>query len=116
QGDPHRLPTGSQQRAGQHHGVARVLAPGRLLPPPRVPLPRRGAILPIAEGVAGVLALAALLTGCLGFALASAERPSFLAPPTLHGDPSWVAGPLAGHWPALSHAVGSLRWGATVAL
>jgi alpha-1,6-mannosyltransferase len=70
----------------------------------------------IAEAVLGGLAVAGVVAGCVGFALAAAERPSFLSPPTIHGDPAWLAGPLAGHWPALTHAVGSLRWADSVAL
>jgi hypothetical protein len=77
----------------------------------------RGRIGSVAEAVAGTAALAAIMLGCTGFALAAAERPSFLAPPTLHGgDPSWLAGPLAGHWPALGRSIGTLQWGTTVAL
>jgi hypothetical protein len=49
-------------------------------------------------------------------ALAAAERPSFLSPPTLHGDEGWLGGPLAGRWPQLTHAVGSLRWDVTLIL
>ena len=65
----------------------------------------------------GTAVLAAIMLGCVGWALAAAERPSFLAPPTLHGgDPAWLAGPLAGHWSALSGAIGSLRWSATLTL
>ena len=70
----------------------------------------------VAEAALGVVAVAGVVVGCIGFALAGAERPSFLAPPTIHGDPAWLAGPLAGHWPALTHAVGSLRWADSVAL
>jgi hypothetical protein len=92
--------------------VARIDVLGRSALVVRAPRPSA-----IAEGVAGTFALAAVMLGCTGFALAAAERPSFLAPPTLHGgDPAWLAGPLAGHWPALSHAVGTLRWGASVSL
>jgi hypothetical protein len=49
-------------------------------------------------------------------ALAAAERPSFLSPPTLHGDEGWLGGPLAGHWPGLTSSVGSLRWDVTLVL
>ncbi len=49
-------------------------------------------------------------------AVAAAERPSFLAPPTEHGDPAWLAGPLAGLWPSLTTVVGSLRWDITLLL
>jgi len=74
------------------------------------PIPRRRAA-SYAEAATATAALAAILLGCAGWALAAAERPSFLAPPTLHGgDPAWLAGPLAGHWPALSDAIGTLRW------
>jgi alpha-1,6-mannosyltransferase len=87
-----------------------------LVPPTLPRLPRR-TVARIAEATTETLALAALVVGCGGFALAAAERPSFLAPPTLHGgDPSWLAGPLAGRWPSLSHAVGSLQWNASLAL
>lgn len=80
----------------------------------RAHFPRPAAL---AQRTVGVLALAGIGVVSAGFALATSERPSFLAPPTLHGrDPAWLAGPLAGHWPALSHAVGTLRWGATLAL
>jgi hypothetical protein len=57
-----------------------------------------------------------VVTGALGVALAAAERPSFLAPPRLHGDAPWLAGPLAGLWPRLTHTVGSLRWDLTLTL
>ena len=57
-----------------------------------------------------------MVAGDTVIALAAAERPSFLAPPTLHGDAPWLAGPLAGHWPALTDAVGSLRWDVTLVL
>ena len=70
----------------------------------------RGALGPSAEGVGGALALLGLVTGSAGVALAAAERPSFLAPPRLHGDAPWLAGPLAGLWPSLTDTVGSLRW------
>jgi hypothetical protein len=76
----------------------------------------RGALGPIAEGAAGALALTGIVTGALGIALAAAERPSFLAPPRLHGDAPWLAGPLAGRWPRLTEVVGSLRWDVTLAL
>ena len=72
---------------------------------------RRRAAASYAEAATATAALAAILLGCAGWALAAAERPSFLAPPTLHGgDPAWLAGPLAGRWPALSEAIGTLRW------
>jgi alpha-1,6-mannosyltransferase len=70
----------------------------------------------IAEAVAGGLALAGLLTLATGVALAAAERPSFLAPTLVHGDPAWLAGPLAGRWPSLTSQVSTLRWDATLAL
>lgn len=80
----------------------------------RAHLPRPAVL---AQRTVGALALAGIGLASTGFALAAAERPSFLAPPTVHGhDPAWLAGPLAGHWPALSHAVGTLRWGATLGL
>jgi len=83
---------------------------------PALAFPRRGTAA-IAEGVAGTGALAGIMVGCTGFALAAAERPSFLAPPTLHGgDPSWLAGPLAGRWPSLSTSIGTLQWSATLGL
>jgi hypothetical protein len=64
----------------------------------------------------GVLAVAGVVAGCAGLALAAAERPSFLAPPTVHGAPGWLAGPLAGRWPALTHAVPTLQWGVSLSL
>ena len=71
----------------------------------------------LAQRAVGAAVLTGIAIVCAGFALAAAERPSFLAPPTLHGrDPAWLAGPLAGHWPALGHAVGTLRWDATLGL
>jgi hypothetical protein len=95
--------------------VTRIAAPG-WAPPPLAQVPRRTVAL-VAEATAETVALAAIVLGCGGFALAAAERPSFMAPPTLHGgDPPWLAGPLAGRWPALSDSIGSLRWGVTVAL
>jgi alpha-1,6-mannosyltransferase len=78
--------------------------------------PRRPELAAVAEASLGVLAVAGVLTGCVGFALAQAERPSFLAPPTIHGDPSWLAGPLAGLWPSLTRSAPSLEWGASMAL
>jgi hypothetical protein len=60
--------------------------------------------------------LTGVVTGALGVALAAAERPSFLAPPRLHGDAPWLAGPLAGLWPSLTSTVGSLRWDVTLTL
>jgi hypothetical protein len=56
------------------------------------------------------------VAGATVTALAAAERPSFLSPPTLHGDEGWLGGPLAGRWPDLTHAVGSLRWDVTLIL
>ena len=70
----------------------------------------------VAETLGGALALGTLLAGSAGIALAAAERPSFLSPPTMHGSPAWLAGPLAGLWPALPRAIGSLRWDVTLAL
>ena len=94
--------------------MARIDVPSWTAPTLR--LPRRG-IGAIAEGLTGTVALAGIMLGCTGFALAAAERPSVLAPPTLHGgDPAWLAGPLAGHWPALSQAIGTLQWADTLGL
>lgn len=94
--------------------MTRIAAPPGWAPP--APFPRRTVAL-VAEAATETVALAAIVLGCGGFALAAAERPSFLAPPTLHGgDPSWLAGPLAGRWPALSDAIGTLRWSATLTL
>lgn len=76
----------------------------------------RGVLGPLAEGAVGALAMTGIVTGALGVALAAAERPSFLAPPRLHGDHAWLAGPLAGLWPSLTDTVGSLRWDVTLAL
>jgi hypothetical protein len=76
----------------------------------------RGAFGPIVEGAVGALALTGIVAGACGIALAAAERPSFLAPPTLHGDAPWLAGPLAGAWPSLTRSVGALRWDVTLAL
>jgi hypothetical protein len=78
--------------------------------------PGRGASRALAGGVAAALPLAGVVAGATVTALAAAERPSFLSPPTLHGNEGWLAGPLAGHWPALTHAVGSLRWDVTLVL
>src|SRR3954462_15864391 len=79
-------------------------------PPPAIATRTAGALGPLAEGVAGAVAMTGVVTGALGVALAAAERPSFLAPPRLHGDAPWLPGPLAGLWPRLTHTVGSLRW------
>src|SRR3954451_22662071 len=89
--------------------------------PPVTPLPvsatrAAGALGPLAEGAAGALAMTGVLTGALGVALAAAERPSFLAPPRLHGDAPWLAGAPAGLWPRLTHTVVSLRWDLTLTL
>jgi hypothetical protein len=56
------------------------------------------------------------VAGATVIALVAAERPSFLAPPRLHGDAPWLAGPLAGRWPELTTAIGSLRWDVTLVL
>ena len=69
--------------------------------PPVTPLPvsatrAAGALGPLAEGAAGAVAMTGVVTGALGVALAAAERPSFLAPPRLHGDAPWLAGPNSG--------------------
>jgi hypothetical protein len=89
----------------------------RIAAPPGWAPPTTRVVALVAEAATETLALAAIVLGCGGFGLAAAERPSFLAPPTLHGgDPSWLAGPLAGRWPALSQAVGTLRWGSTLTL
>jgi alpha-1,6-mannosyltransferase len=77
---------------------------------------RRADVAAIAEALVGLVGVAGVVGGCVGFALALAERPSFLAPPTLHGDPGWLAGPLAGLWPSLTRSVPSLEWAATLAL
>lgn len=76
----------------------------------------RGAFGPFAEGAAGTLSLSGIVAGSVGVALAAAERPSFLAPPTLHGNPPWLAGPLAGLWPSLTSDIGLLRWDITLTL
>jgi hypothetical protein len=76
----------------------------------------RGALGPSAEGAGGALALLGVVTGSAGVALAAAERPSFLAPPRLHGDAPWLAGPLAALWPSLTDTIGSLRWAVTLTL
>jgi hypothetical protein len=76
----------------------------------------RGALGPLAEGAVGAIAMTGVVTGALGVALAAAERPSFLAPPRLHGDAPWLAGPLAGMWPRLTHVIGSLQWDFTLTL
>ena len=54
------------------------------------------------------------MAGATVTALAAAERPSFLSPPTLHGDEGWLGGPLAGRWPGLTTPIGSLRWDVTL--
>ena len=70
----------------------------------------------IAEAAGGVLALAAQLVLATGVALAAAERPSFLAPTLNHRGAAFIAGPLAGLWPALTRETSMLRWDATLAL
>src|SRR3954449_9503734 len=85
-------------------------------PVPAVATRARGALGPLAEGSGGAIATTGVVTGALGVALAAAERPSFLAPPRLHGDAPWLAGPLAGRWPTLTTTVGSLRWDLSLAL
>ncbi len=101
--------------------MTRTAEPSSRQTQPATPLPAvatraRGALGPRAEGAAGVIALLGVVTGALGVALAAAERPSFLAPPRLHGDAPWLAGPLAGLWPSLTDTVGSLRWDVTLTL
>ena len=98
--------------------MTRIAAPGWAPPPPPSVgrIPRRTVALFLEAGTETV-ALALIVLGCGGFALAGAERPSFLAPPTLHGlDPAWLAGPLAGRWPGLSDAISTLRWDVTLGL
>ena len=56
------------------------------------------------------------MAGATVTALAAAERPSFLSPPTLHGNEGWLGGPLAGRWPQLTSSIGSLRWDVTLVL
>jgi Glycosyltransferase family 87 len=85
-------------------------------PLPAVATRARGALGSLAEGAVGAFALTGIVTGAAGVALAAAERPSFLAPPRLHGDHPWLAGLLAGLWPSLTRTVGSLRWDVTLAL
>ncbi len=87
-----------------------------MTPPPASATRAAGALGPLAEGAAGAVAITGVVTGALGVALAAAERPSFLAPPRLHGDAPWLAGPLAGLWPTLTATVGALRWDVTLAL
>jgi Glycosyltransferase family 87 len=71
----------------------------------------------VAEAAAGALALGGLLALVAGIALAASERPSVLAPVLLHRHAAaWLAGPLAGHWPALTSDPSVLRWYATLAL
>src|SRR3954470_22689978 len=85
-------------------------------PPPAIATRTAGALGPLAEGAAGAVAMTGVVTGALGVARAAAERPSFLAPPRLHGDAPWLAGPLAGLWPSLTTTLGSLRWDLSLAL
>src|ERR1700759_4950321 len=79
--------------------------------PPAVATRALGALGPTAEGAGGALGLMGVVAGVLGIALAAAERPSFLAPPRLHGDAPWLAGPLAGLWPRLTDTIRSARRG-----
>jgi hypothetical protein len=87
-----------------------------LLTPPPVDDTGRGASALSIEGAAAALSMAGVVAGATVTALAAAERPSFLAPPTLHGNEGWLGGPLAGRWPELTTAVGSLRWDVTLVL
>lgn len=102
--------------------MTRIAVPPQRIDPPPTPTPAiltsaARALGATAEGAAGGLALGGVVAGAAGIALAAAERPSFLAPPTLHGgDPAWLAGPLAGLWPALTSSLDSLRWDITLAL
>jgi alpha-1,6-mannosyltransferase len=101
--------------------MTRAAVPSLGLSEPETPTPAvatraHGAFGPLAEGAVGGLALTGIVAGCTGVALAAAERPSFLAPPTLHGDAPWLAGPLAGLWPSLTADIGSLRWDVTLTL
>ena len=73
-----------------------------LLTPPSADDPGRGASPTSVRGAAAALSLAGVVAGATVTALAAAERPSFLSPPTLHGDEGWLGGPLAGHWPELT--------------
>ncbi len=70
-----------------------------LLTPPSSDDPGRGASPTSVGGAAAALSLAGVVAGATVTALAAAERPSFLSPPTLHGDEGWLSGPLAGRWP-----------------
>jgi alpha-1,6-mannosyltransferase len=87
-----------------------------LLTPPSADDPGRGASPTSVRGAAAALSLAGVVAGATVTALAAAERPSFLSPPTLHGDEGWLGGPLAGHWPELTTSIGSLRWDVTLIL
>jgi hypothetical protein len=87
-----------------------------LLTTPSSDDPGRGASPTSVGGAAAALSLAGVVAGVTVTALATAERPSFLSPPTLHSNEGWVAGPLAGRWPGLTDAIGSLRWDITLVL
>jgi Glycosyltransferase family 87 len=97
------------------HGLPESL-PEPDTPQTTVAIRAPGAFGSYVEGAVGAVALAGIVAGSVGIALAGAERPSFLAPPTLHGDAPWLAGPLAGLWPSLTRDIGYQRWDVTVAL
>jgi hypothetical protein len=63
------------------------------------------------EVTLGAGALIAILGGCLLLVLAAADRPSLLAATTTpHFYPHWMAGPLGGLWPSLTHSTQGLRY------
>jgi len=64
----------------------------------------------VAASVIGALALVAIVGLVLAIVLAAAERPSFLSPFTsANYFPGWMAGPLAGLVPSLTHDDSNLR-------
>ena len=71
-----------------------------LLTPPSADDPGRGASPTSVRGAAAALSLAGVVAGATGVALAAAERPSFLCPPTLHGDEGGSPARSPGCWPA----------------
>jgi hypothetical protein len=88
--------------------------PGVLSEPARA---RRGLHAAIAAARAnarpatGAVSLVGLAAGSLFVVLAAAERPSFLAPLAReHYFPAWMAGPLRGLLPSLTHNYDSLAW------
>jgi len=88
------LPSGSASRLGAGQGETAVVLPRVGLSGARWPLLRRR--LALSRPVYGVLALAALIAGCLAVVAFAAAEPTVLVPRSRFAFPGWLAGPLHG--------------------